>query len=107
MQNTSIRLLALSSLSCGRRRFRNTEMTRISNAISNFVSFLTIVENFIKKKRDPSIFEQRLIWETIFEKHGSRANFKRHLHISPKSFHKLLSYVKKEFEVDAVQANHR
>jgi hypothetical protein len=61
----------------------------------------------LSQKRDPSMFEQRLIWETIMEKHESRTKFKYHLRVSPKAFNKPMSFIKSDMEVNGKQASRR
>ena len=57
--------------------------------------------------RAPSLFEQRLIWDGIIERHGERANFRRHLRMRRDSFDKLLGYIRDDLEVDHHMAARR
>jgi len=59
------------------------------------------------KERSPSLFEQRIMWEKIIERHAGRFPFKRHLRMEVESFNRLLSMIRPSLEVDEVQAARR
>jgi hypothetical protein len=56
----------------------------------------------VGEPRATSVFDQRLEWDKFMEKHGKRDFFKRHLRMRPKSFKKLISFIK-----DDIQPNER
>jgi len=60
-----------------------------------------------KEERDSSLFEQRMIWSRIVERHSTRFPFKRHLRMELQSFNKLLSFIRQDLEVDMLQAARR
>jgi hypothetical protein len=60
-----------------------------------------------KKKRNPSLFDQRLVWNSFVSRHGSRQSFQRHMRMSKVSFYKLLSLIKSDLEVNVLRANAR
>ena len=45
------------------------------------------------------LFYQRLLWEAFCDRHGASADFKRHMRMSKASFDKLLSLIRRDFEV--------
>lgn len=63
--------------------------------ISQVVSACTAIID-----RNPSLFEQRMLWNRIIERHSGRFPFKRHLRMEVESFDKLLSYIRADLEVD-------
>ena len=56
----------------------------------------------VEESRATSVFDQRLEWGKFTKKHGKRQFFKRHLRMKPKSFKKLVSFIK-----DDIQPNER
>jgi hypothetical protein len=69
--------------------------------VSLFTLLLTLVHaGYLAVNREPSLFEQRLVWEGIIEKYADRTTFHRHLRMRPESFHKLLSLIRDDLEVD-------
>ena len=60
-----------------------------------------------KKKRGPSLFEQRLQWDLFVSKHAGRPDLKRHLRMTLQDFNLLLSVIKKRLEVNLKMANKR
>lgn len=61
----------------------------------------------LNEERAPSVFEQRLIWEKIVERHANRFPFKRHLRLKIESFNILLEYIREDLEVDTEMAAKR
>lgn len=59
------------------------------------------------RRRTPSFFDQRLLWEAFCDRHGARADFKRHMRMSKASFDKLLSLIRCDLEVDENKARSR
>jgi hypothetical protein len=59
------------------------------------------------RSRLPALFDDCLDWGRIIARHGTRASFKRHLHMSLSSFNKLLSSICPELEVDILQSSQR
>jgi hypothetical protein len=57
--------------------------------------------------RVKSVFDQRLEWGKFIKRHGKRQFFKRHLRMKPKSFNKLLSYIKDDIQPDEAMADLR
>jgi hypothetical protein len=57
-----------------------------------------------REERAKSVFVQRLDWEALLERHGSKQFFKRHLRMEKTSFDKLLSYIKDDIQPNAVMA---
>jgi hypothetical protein len=58
-------------------------------------------------ERAPALFDDRLKWHRIIEKHGSRSSVKRHLRMSLDSFNQLFSYIRPALEVDVTQSSRR
>jgi len=58
-------------------------------------------------ERNPSIFDQRLMWGKIVERHSHQFPFQRHLRMRMESFNLLLSYIRDELEVDKEMADKR
>ena len=58
----------------------------------------------VPESRNPSVFEQRLLWDQYCNKHIVRGTFKRRLRMSKQSFDKLLSYIYDDLVVNANQA---
>ena len=61
----------------------------------------------IPTRRSPSLFDQRLVWDTFCSRHCLRADFNRHIRMSHDSFTRLLSVIKKDLEVDTDMAGLR
>jgi hypothetical protein len=59
--------------------------------------------NDVREDRVAAFFDDRLDWNRIVQRHGSRAAFKRHLRMSQSSFNKLLSYIPHDLKVNQVQ----
>ena len=60
-----------------------------------------------KTRRSPSMFDQRLQWESFIMKHAGRQDLKRHLQMSHTSFNQLLSFLRDKLEVDNRMASLR
>ncbi|KAI2489791.1 hypothetical protein MHU86_24785 [Fragilaria crotonensis] len=60
-----------------------------------------------KRRPAPSLFEQRLVWDTFCSRHSARSDFARHIRMSHDSFNKLLSAIEKDLEVDGEMAKLR
>ena len=58
-------------------------------------------------ERNPSIFEQRMMWHDYCELHLSRGTFDRRLRMSKPSFDKLLSYMRDHLLINETQARKR
>ena len=58
-------------------------------------------------RRSPSLFDQRLAWDSFCSRHGLRSDFVRHIRMSHDSFTRLLSVVRKDLEVDTEMAELR
>jgi hypothetical protein len=58
-------------------------------------------------KRTPSLFVQRLNWDTFYNQHGLRRDFHRHIRMSPESFNKLVDCLREDLTVDEEQASFR
>jgi DDE superfamily endonuclease len=61
----------------------------------------------VAKERAPSMFEQRLSWEAIRDRHSNRSNFTRHLRMSLESFEQLLGYIRPSLVVNEEMAARR
>jgi DDE superfamily endonuclease len=55
-------------------------------------------------KRNPSLFDQRLLWDNFRDRYQHRRDFKRHLRMSPQSFSKLLELLYNDLAVDVEMA---
>jgi hypothetical protein len=60
-----------------------------------------------KKKRGPSLFEQRLQWDSFVSKHAGRPDLHRHLRMTLQDFNLVLSVIKKRLEVNVRMAKKR
>ena len=72
-------------------------------ACSSFASCHALSQQ-CREKRDASLFQQRLDWDSFLEASVHRSDFKRHLRMSRHSFEKLLSYIRIPLEVDETMA---
>jgi hypothetical protein len=57
--------------------------------------------------RNPSIVEQRLVWDNFVGKYGTRPDFERSIRMKLISFEILLSFIRQELLVDDAQASKR
>jgi hypothetical protein len=57
--------------------------------------------------RNPSLIEQRLVWNKFIGKYGERRDFCRSIRMKLESFNLLLSYIHDDLIVDEVQASRR
>ena len=57
-----------------------------------------VLEAVTKIPREKSVFDQRLDFDNLMARHKNRREFKRHLRMTPKSFYKLLGYIKPKLE---------
>jgi hypothetical protein len=64
----------------------------------------TTKERYHRKRRPPSLFEQRLVWDTFCSRHSGRSDFTRHIRMLHDSFNKLLSAIQQDLEVDREMA---
>ncbi len=62
-------------------------------------------QRYNRKRRPPSLFEQRLVWDTFCRRHSGRSDFTRHIRMSHDSFNKLLSAIQQDLEVDREMAD--
>ena len=60
-----------------------------------------------KRRPAPTLFEQRLVWDTFCSRHSARSDFTRYIRMSHDSLNKLLSAVQKDLEVDREMAKLR
>ncbi len=74
-----------------------------SHAVSS-EACLTTKQRYHRKRRPPSLFEQRLVWDTFCSRHSGRSDFTRHIRMSHDSFNKLLSAIQQDLEVDREMA---
>jgi DDE superfamily endonuclease len=58
-------------------------------------------------KHGPSLFVQRLNWDTFYNQHGLRRDFHRHIRMSGDSFNKLVEWLRDDLNVDLEQASYR
>ena len=59
-------------------------------------------------KRTPSLFQQRLQWESFQMKHSHRKDFKRHIRLpSIEAFNKLLGFIRSDLVVNEEMASKR
>jgi hypothetical protein len=58
-----------------------------------------------KKRREASLFDQRLNWERFCQKHGDRKGFNRHMRMLREAFNQLLSFLRNYFEVNSSMAS--
>jgi hypothetical protein len=61
----------------------------------------------VGESRAPSVFDQRLEWGKFMKKHGKRDFFRRHLRMKPKSFKKLISFIKEDIQPNERMADMR
>jgi hypothetical protein len=64
-------------------------------------------EQHLPTRRSPSLFDQRLAWDSFCSRHGLRSDFVRHIRMPHDSFTRLLSVVRKDLEVDTEMAELR
>ena len=57
-----------------------------------------------KRRPAPSLFKQRLVWDTFCSRHSARSDFARHIRMLHDSFNKLISAIQKDLEVDREMA---
>jgi hypothetical protein len=81
------------------------ETLLISSFVNNLLAACLLLHIvLVHEHRNPSITEQRLNWQQFTNKYGNRAEFKRHLRMSLKSFNKLLSLIRPQLEVNEEMA---
>ena len=84
----------------------DNDFTIIATTAVVILSLLSARDYF--GRRAPSMFEQRLIWDTIVERrHGEPSSFVRHIRMRRESFDKLLDLVRDKLEADHNQAARR
>ena len=71
------------------------------------VLYSTIAARDYTRRRSPTMFEQRLIWDGIMERHSEPAGLHCHRQMRRKSFDKLLGYIRDDLEVDRQMAARR
>ena len=62
---------------------------------------------FFPNQRGPSLYEQRLTWESYCHKHEKRGTLERRIRMQKTSFDKLLSYIHEDLVVNELMANNR
>jgi hypothetical protein len=83
----------------------NNDFNIIATTAVVILSLLSARDYF--GRRAPSMFEQRLIWDTIVERHGDWSSFVRHIRMRRESFDKLLDLIRDKLEADHNQAARR
>jgi hypothetical protein len=57
--------------------------------------------------RNPSLVEQRLLWDTFIGKYGARPDFRRSIRMKLESFNRLLAIIHDDITVDELQASRK
>ena len=75
--------------------------------IFQVVLFVVGIMSVMQEPRNPSLYEQRIAFDSYSERHEQRNTFKRRLRMSKSSFDKLLSFIKEDLMVNETKANMR
>jgi hypothetical protein len=73
-----------------------------SMVFMSIVSTMYLIQH--TDERNPSIMEQRLLWDSFTDKYGNRQDFTRAIRMKLESFNVLLSHIRDQIQVDEVQA---
>jgi hypothetical protein len=77
---------------------------KADNEFLDTMIIMMAVQSSDIEERSPPLFEQRLLWKSILETHGTRDTFTRHLRMAQESFNQLLGYIQPVLEVDNAMA---